>query len=82
MPVPLRAAGLGHEAVDHAVEHDAVVEAFARQLLDALDVLGREVGAQRDDDAAFGGLHDEGVLGVGGGHVSMLLSSGVGVMGE
>ena len=28
----VRAAGLRHEAVDHAMEHDAVVEAFAHQL--------------------------------------------------
>ena len=60
----LGAAGLRHEAVDDAMEDDAVVEALARQLLDALDVLGREVGAQRDDDAALGRLHDERVLGV------------------
>ena len=30
---------------------DAVIEAFARQLLDARDVVGRQVGAQLDDDA-------------------------------
>ena len=60
----VRAAGLGHEALDDAVEDDAVVEAFARQRLDALDVLGREIGPQRDDDLALRGVHDERVLGV------------------
>ena len=34
------------------MEHDAVVEAFARQLLHPLDVLGREVRAKLDGDAA------------------------------
>ena len=52
----MRAAGLRHEAVDHAVEHDAVVEALLHQRLDALDVLGREVGAQLDHDIALGGF--------------------------
>src|SRR5476651_163974 len=45
-------AGLGHEAVDHAMEHDAVVLAFAGELLDLRYVLGREVGTHLDDDAA------------------------------
>ena len=49
----VRIAGLGHEAVDHAVEDDAVVLALARQLLDLGDVLGGEVGAHLDDDAAI-----------------------------
>ena len=52
----LRAAGLRHEAVDHAVEHDAVVEAFVDERLDALDVLRREVGPQLDHDVALGGF--------------------------
>ena len=46
-------AGLRHEAVDHPVEHHAVVGAGARQLLDAGDVLRREVGPQRDLDRAL-----------------------------
>ena len=33
------------------MEDDAVVEALAGQLLHALDMLRREVGAQRDGDA-------------------------------
>src|SRR5690606_40818779 len=51
------AAGLGHEAVDHAVEHDAVIEALACQLLDARDMIGRAVGAHLDDDAALRRIH-------------------------
>lgn len=33
----------------------------ARELLDALGVLGRKVRPQLDDDAAFGGVDDDGV---------------------
>ena len=40
----LAVAGLRHEAVHHAVERHVVVIALARELLDALGVLGREVG--------------------------------------
>ena len=41
------------------MERHVVVKAFARELLDALGVLGRDVGAQLDDDAALGGVdHD------------------------
>ena len=49
---PGRIAGLRHEAVDHAVEDDAVVELALHKRLDLLDVLGREIGAQLDDDLA------------------------------
>ena len=55
----LAVAGLRHEAVDHAVERHVVVIALARQLLDPLGMLGREVGAQLDDDAALGGVDDD-----------------------
>ena len=34
------------------MEHDAVVEALARELLHPLDMLRREVGAEQDGDAA------------------------------
>ena len=34
------------------MEHDAVVEAFARELLHPLDMLRREIGAKQDRDAA------------------------------
>jgi hypothetical protein len=50
------------------VEHDAVVLAFARQLLDLRHMLGRQVRAHLDDDAAvleidvervfFRGIHE------------------------
>ena len=43
-----RVAGLRHEAVDDAVEDDAVIEALARQLLDPRDMVGREVGPELD----------------------------------
>lgn len=61
-------AALRHEAVDNAVEDDAVVEAFARQLTDARDMLGREVRAQADDHvAAAVEVEDQGVEIVGHG---------------
>jgi hypothetical protein len=52
----LRATGLRHEAVDHAMEHDPVVEALADQLLDPLDMFRREVGPQLDHDVPLGGF--------------------------
>ena len=42
VPVPLRTAGLGHEAVDHAMKDDAVVESFRDQALDVRDMARRE----------------------------------------
>ena len=42
VPVPVRAAGLGHEAVDHAVKDDAVIEALGDEPLDMGDVTRRE----------------------------------------
>ena len=50
-PGARRVAGLGHEPVDDAVEHDTVVESFAGQLLDPRDVVGRQIRQQFDDDA-------------------------------
>ncbi len=44
------------------MERHVVVEAFARQLLDALGVLRREVGPQLDHDAALGRLDDDRIL--------------------
>src|SRR4051794_4699390 len=57
----LTIAGLRHEAVHDAVERHVVVIALARELLDALGVLGRKVRPQLDDDAALGGVDDDGV---------------------
>ena len=58
----LAVAGLRHEAVHHAVERHVVVIAVARELLDALGMLGREIGAQLDDDAALGGVDHDRIL--------------------
>jgi len=44
------------------VKDNAVVEAPARERLDALDMAGREIGPERDHDAALGGLEDERIL--------------------
>ena len=52
VPVPVGIAGLRHEARDDAMEHDAVVEAFAGELLHPLDMLRREIRAKQDGDAA------------------------------
>src|SRR3546814_4388380 len=49
--VALGIAGLRHEALDHAVEGQPVIEMPARQRLDPLDHLGRDIGAQPDLDA-------------------------------
>ena len=60
----VRAAGLGHEALDHAVEGDAVIKALAGERLDALHMAGSEIGTQFDDDLALGGFEDECVFGI------------------
>jgi hypothetical protein len=64
-PVPVGIAGLGHETVDDAMEHDAVVEALAGERRDALDMAGGEIGTKPDHHAALGGFENEGVLGIG-----------------
>ena len=44
MPLKILAvAGLRHESLDHAMERHVVVIALARELLDALGMLGREI---------------------------------------
>ena len=56
---------------------DAVIGAFARQLLDARDVARRQVGQQLDHDVALGGVHEERVFAVLDlGHVGCLPSAG------
>ena len=65
-----RIAALRHEAGDHAVEDDAVVEAAVGELGDALDVAGREVGPQLDDDVAAGRKGKGQAVGVGHGACS------------
>ena len=47
-----RVAGLGHEAVDHAMKNDTVVKLLANQLLDPGDMLRRQVGTHFDDHAS------------------------------
>ena len=69
-----RIAGLRHEAGNHAMEHDPVIEPGLGQLLDPGDMLGRHVGKQLDQHAAARGQLDHerivrvGGLGGGGGH--------------
>jgi hypothetical protein len=70
-------AALGHEAGDDAVEGDAVVEALLGELLDPLDMAGREVGPEPDDDvAAAVEIEHQGIELVGHVSVSMQLSRG------
>ena len=59
----LRAAGLRHEALDHAMEHDAVVKAFPHQFLDPRDMAGRQVGPHLDGDGPLGGFEDQSIFG-------------------
>src|SRR6185312_14436870 len=63
--VAARIAGLGHEALDDAVEFQRVIEAGANQLLDASDMIGREIRAQFDGDAALGRIEIERVFEIG-----------------
>src|SRR5208282_3333096 len=58
-PGPVWAARLGHEAVDHPVKDDAVVEALGDQLLDVVDMARREGGVHFDDDRTFGRLEGQ-----------------------
>src|ERR1700712_2484181 len=72
----LRASGLRHEAVDDAMEHDAVVKAFAHQFLDPRHMARREIGPHLDGDGSLGGFEDQSIfvvshalfsIGLGGG---------------
>ena len=65
VPLPFGIAGLRHEALDHPVEHQAVVEALAGQLLDSRDVFRREIGAQFDHHHAVLQRQEQGVSGSG-----------------
>src|SRR5262249_43947807 len=58
----LAVTGLGHEAVDDTVERHVVVVAVAGELLDPLGMLRCDVGAQRDHDAALGGVDHDGIV--------------------
>ena len=54
-----RVAGLRHETVDDAVEHDAVVKALARERLQPLDMVRREIGPKLDRHGAVLQLKEE-----------------------
>ena len=60
-------AGLRHEACDHAVKGNIIIVLLARELLDALGMLGRNVVAQLDGDAAVFGIYENGILRIGPG---------------
>src|SRR5690242_15157881 len=62
-PGALRAAGLRHETFDHAMEYDAVVEAFAHQLLDPRDMVWRNIRPHLDGNRALRGLEDQSIFG-------------------
>jgi hypothetical protein len=51
LPGARRVAGLGHEALDHAVEDDPVIEPLPHEGLDPLDMMGRPFGHQPDQHA-------------------------------
>ena len=71
-----RVAALGHEAGDDAVEDDAVVKAVVGQLGDPLDMAGREVGPQLDDDVAAGRKGEGQAVGVGHGIAPLMRLEG------
>ena len=52
MPLPLGFAALDHEARDHAVEGEVVVETFVDQVLDLCDGVRREVLEQLEGHVA------------------------------
>src|SRR5882757_7204635 len=60
----LWAARLGHEAFDHAVEHDAVVKSLTHQFLDPGDVTGSEIGPHFDRDRPLSGFEDQSIFGI------------------
>src|ERR1700730_5102432 len=70
----LRTAGLRHETVDHAMEHDAVVKPLAHQLLDPGNVAGGKVGPHLDGDRPLRGFQDQSIFGVS----HALFSAGLG----
>ncbi len=70
----LGAAPLGHEAGDHTVELNSVIESFAGQLLDPGNVTRRKIRAQADAHipaAAIAGIEREGQKFVGHGNLQI-----------
>src|SRR5205085_4494371 len=72
----MRAAGLRHEAFDHAMEHDAVVESLAHQLLDPRNVARRKIWPHLDCDRSLRGFEDQSIFGVSHALFSMGLGGG------
>src|ERR1700730_3678061 len=60
----LRTAGLRHETLDHAMEHDAVVKSLAYQFLDPRNVARREIGAHLDRDGALRGFKNQSIFAI------------------
>src|SRR2546421_10922515 len=60
----LRTAGLSHEALDHAMEHDAIVKSFAHQFLDPRDMTRRKIGSHLDRHGPLRGFKDQSIFGV------------------
>src|SRR5271163_1769060 len=58
-PVSLRAASLGHEAVDHPVKDDAVIETLGDEALDMRDMARRERRVHLDHHRAFARLEGQ-----------------------
>ena len=59
VPVSVRAAGLGHEAVDHPVKDDAVIETLGHEALDVGDMARRERRVHFDHHRAFARLEGQ-----------------------
>src|SRR5579871_2047269 len=59
----LRAAGLRHEPLDHAMEDDAVIKSITYQLLDPRHMVRREIRSHLDGDRSLGGFEDQSIFG-------------------
>jgi hypothetical protein len=70
----LRASGLRHETLDHAMEHDAIVKPLAHQFLDTSDMARRQIGAHFDGDGTLGGFKNQSIFCIS----HALFSSGLG----
>jgi len=57
-----RATGLGHETIDHTMEHDAVVKSVPHQFLDPRDMVRRKIGTHFDGDGALRGIEDQSIF--------------------
>jgi hypothetical protein len=75
----IRTTRLSHEALDDAVEGDAVVELLASELLDPLDMLGRQIRPQFDRYFALRRFDNKRVFRVFDGGHGRALSVGAGM---